>query len=145
MEIGSVCIPSAVHATGLFRTYRRGAENIQALKGIDLDVKCGEFVGVVGHSGAGKTTMLNLIGLMDRPTEGKLEVLGTDVRRRAVPLDALRRKNIDTQRNLRAIGVRLHVKSFHIRGISMDHNWRCVLLRNDGFIASAKISAPLYL
>jgi len=81
-------------ARGLVRTYRRGAEKIQALKGIDLDIKRGEFVGVVGHSGAGKTTFLNLVGLMDRPTAGRLEVLGTDVTRRGVRLDALRRKNI---------------------------------------------------
>ncbi len=94
MEIGSVCIPPAVEAKGLVRTYRRGAEKIQALKGIELDIKCGEFIGVVGHSGAGKTTMLNLIGLMDRPTEGSLHVLGTDVARRGVRFDALRRKNI---------------------------------------------------
>jgi ABC-type lipoprotein export system ATPase subunit len=94
MEIASTCVQPAVEADGLVRTYRRGAEKIQALKGIDLDIKCGEFVGVVGHSGAGKTTLLNLIGLMDRPTEGKLGVLGTDVTRRAVRLDALRRKNI---------------------------------------------------
>jgi len=86
--------PTAVLANGLVRTYRRGAEEIQALKGIDLDIKRGEFVGVVGHSGAGKTTLLNLIGLMDRPTDGKLEVLCTDVARRGVRLDALRRMNI---------------------------------------------------
>jgi ABC-type lipoprotein export system ATPase subunit len=84
----------AVVARELTRVYRRGAETIRALKGIDLDIQCGEFVGVVGHSGAGKTTLLNLIGLMDRPTEGRLEVLGNDVTRRGVHFDALRRKNI---------------------------------------------------
>jgi putative ABC transport system ATP-binding protein len=95
MEIATACnLDPAVQATGLVRTYRRGAEKIQALKGIGLDIKCGEFIGVVGHSGAGKTTMLNLIGLMDRPTEGSLQVLGTDVTRRGVRFDALRRKNI---------------------------------------------------
>ena len=95
MEIASTCIVKpAVEAKGLVRTYRRGAEKIQALKGIDLDIKCGEFIGVVGHSGAGKTTLLNLVGLMDRPTEGRLEVLGNDVTRRGVRFDALRRKNI---------------------------------------------------
>jgi ABC-type lipoprotein export system ATPase subunit len=95
MEIGTACnLDPAVQAKGLVRTYRRGAEKIQALKGIGLDIKCGEFIGVVGHSGAGKTTLLNLIGLMDRPTEGNLEVLGTDVTRRGVRFDALRRKNI---------------------------------------------------
>jgi putative ABC transport system ATP-binding protein len=84
----------AVRADGLVRVYRRGAEEIRALSGIALDVKEGEVVGVVGHSGAGKTTLLNLLGLMDRPTSGRLSVLGTDVTRRGVGLDALRRKNI---------------------------------------------------
>ncbi len=94
MEVVSTCAQPAATADGLVRTYRRGAEKIQALKGIALDIKCGEFVGVVGHSGAGKTTLLNLIGLMDRPTQGRLEVMGTDVTRRGVHLDALRRRNI---------------------------------------------------
>jgi len=83
-----------VEAHGLTRAYRRGAEQIHALKGIDLGIQPGEFVGIVGHSGAGKTTLLNLVGLMDRPTEGRLTVLGYDVARRGVRLDALRRRNI---------------------------------------------------
>jgi putative ABC transport system ATP-binding protein len=95
MEIASTCnIKPAVEAKGLVRTYRRGAETIEALKGVDLDIQCGEFVGVVGHSGAGKTTLLNLIGLMDRATDGSLSVLGNDTARRGVGFDALRRKNI---------------------------------------------------
>jgi len=85
---------AAVLASGLTRVYRRGAEKIQALKGIDLNINPGEFVGVVGHSGAGKTTLLNLIGLMDRATDGQLKVLGHDTARRRVGFDALRRKNI---------------------------------------------------
>jgi ABC-type lipoprotein export system ATPase subunit len=85
---------AAVIARGLTRVYRRGAETIRALKGIDLDIKCGEFVGVVGHSGAGKTTLLNLIGLMDRATEGELKVLGHDTARHGTRFDALRRENI---------------------------------------------------
>ena len=84
----------AVEAKGLVREYRRGAERIRALKGIDLAIAAGEFAGLVGHSGAGKTTFLNLAGLMDRPTEGSLTVLGHDVGRRGTGLDALRRKNI---------------------------------------------------
>jgi ABC-type lipoprotein export system ATPase subunit len=87
-------LATAVSASGLTRVYRRGAERIHALKGIDLEIKSGEFGGVMGHSGAGKTTLLNLLGLMDRPTEGKLEVLGRDVSRGGRGLDALRRRNI---------------------------------------------------
>ncbi len=84
----------AVEAGGLTRVYLRGAEKIQALKNIDLRIEPGEFIGVVGHSGAGKTTLLNLLGLMDRPTEGRLTVMGHDVTRRRARLDALRRENI---------------------------------------------------
>lgn len=83
-----------VRANRLTRVYRRGAEEIRALKGIDISVMPGELLGVLGHSGAGKTTLLNLIGLMDRPTSGQLNVLGNVVTRRGVKLDALRRKNI---------------------------------------------------
>jgi ABC-type lipoprotein export system ATPase subunit len=84
----------AVEAHGLTRVYRRGAEEIHALKGIDVRVEVGEFAGLVGHSGAGKTTFLNLVGLMDRPTRGSLHVLGHDVARRGLRIDALRRQNI---------------------------------------------------
>ena len=95
MKIASTCdVKPAVDAKGLVRTYSRGAEKIQALKGIDLNIQCGEFVGVVGHSGAGKTTLLNLIGLMDRATEGELKVLGHDTARHGTRFDALRRENI---------------------------------------------------
>ena len=83
-----------IEAKGLSRVYHRGAEQIRALKQIDLAVEPGEFLGVTGHSGAGKTTLLNLLGLMDRPTEGRLSVLGRDVTRRGVRLDALRRENV---------------------------------------------------
>jgi len=87
-------VKMAVQAKGLVREYRRGAERIRALKGVDIAIAAGEFVGLTGHSGAGKTTFLNLAGLMDRPTEGKLTVLGHDVGKRGAGFDALRRKNI---------------------------------------------------
>ena len=87
-------VKMAVEARGLVREYRRGAERIRALKGVDVAIAAGEFVGLTGHSGAGKTTFLNLAGLMDRPTEGKLTVLGHDVGKRGAGFDVLRRKNI---------------------------------------------------
>ena len=68
-----------VDATGITKTYRRGNEEIRALKGVDVSLAPGEFVCLLGHSGAGKTTMLNLFGLMDRVTEGKLEVAGHQI------------------------------------------------------------------
>jgi putative ABC transport system ATP-binding protein len=65
-----------VQAIGITKTYRRGNEEIRALKGVDVSLAPGEFVCLLGHSGAGKTTMLNLFGLMDRVTTGSLEVAG---------------------------------------------------------------------
>ncbi len=56
----------------LTKHYRRGTEVIRALDGVTLSIGAGEFVAVVGRSGSGKTTMLDLIGLLLRPTHGQL-------------------------------------------------------------------------
>ena len=63
----------------LWRTYRRGSEEIHALAGVGLDLRPGEIVSIVGRSGSGKTTMLNQVGCLDRPTRGSILVDGTDV------------------------------------------------------------------
>jgi putative ABC transport system ATP-binding protein len=63
------------------KIYRRGAERIDVLKGIDLDVAPGEFLALMGPSGSGKTTLLNLIGGLDRPTQGSIEVAGERIDR----------------------------------------------------------------
>ena len=61
-----------VRLEDLTKHYRRGAEVIRALDGVTLDIGKGEFVAVVGRSGSGKTTMLDLMGLLLRPTSGRL-------------------------------------------------------------------------
>jgi putative ABC transport system ATP-binding protein len=68
-----------IRTAGLRRTYRRGAEAIRVLDGIDLHVERGRFEALMGPSGSGKTTLLNLIAGLDRPTEGSLEVDGHDI------------------------------------------------------------------
>ncbi|MBI3944470.1 MAG: ABC transporter ATP-binding protein [Armatimonadetes bacterium] len=70
---------SVLDARDVWRTYRRGSEEIHALAGMDLTVRAGEMVGIVGRSGSGKTTFLNQVGCLDRPTRGSLKVLGTEV------------------------------------------------------------------
>ncbi len=70
---------NVLNAEGLRKIYHLYAEEIIALKGISLAIKKGEFVSIMGPSGAGKTTFLNLAGCLDKPTSGKLEVLGNDL------------------------------------------------------------------
>ncbi|MCW8128556.1 ABC transporter ATP-binding protein [Microbulbifer halophilus] len=67
---------SLVTIRQLTKTYHRGPEKIQVLRGIDLDISRGDFVAVMGPSGSGKTTLLNLIGGLDAPGGGEVEVDG---------------------------------------------------------------------
>lgn len=66
----------AIRANKLKKTYSSEFEKIIALKEIDIEIKKGEFVTIMGPSGAGKTTFLNLVGYLDRPTSGRLDILG---------------------------------------------------------------------
>src|SRR2546423_9155275 len=67
-----------VRLVGLSMNYKRGAEVIKALDGVTLDIEKGEFVAVVGRSGSGKTTMLDLLGLLLKPTSGSLFIDDVD-------------------------------------------------------------------
>jgi putative ABC transport system ATP-binding protein len=63
----------------LLRYYTMGDETVKALDGVDLDVGRGEYVSIVGPSGSGKTTLFNLIGGLDKPTEGNVFIDGVDI------------------------------------------------------------------
>jgi putative ABC transport system ATP-binding protein len=56
--------------------YRRGAEEIHVLTGLNLEVRRGEFLALMGPSGSGKSTLLNLLAAIDRPTAGRVEIGG---------------------------------------------------------------------
>src|SRR2546428_599473 len=63
-------------AHNLHKTYRKDALKIRVLRGVDLEVHPGEFLSVVGASGSGKSTMLHLLGTLDKPDEGSILVDG---------------------------------------------------------------------
>ena len=61
-----------VTAIDLWRTYRLGSEEINALRGVNLSVRPGQFIAIVGRSGSGKTTLLNIMAGLDIPSSGKV-------------------------------------------------------------------------
>ena len=77
----------------------RGGGSYLALKGIDLEIRKGEFISLIGHSGCGKSTLLNMIAGLDLPTEGTVLLDGHDVLRlervhrirRSIPVQQHRR------------------------------------------------------
>jgi putative ABC transport system ATP-binding protein len=68
-----------VATDSLNKAYQLGDEEVEVLKGVTLKVVRGEFVAVCGPSGSGKTTLLNIISGIDKPTSGKILVLGQDL------------------------------------------------------------------
>lgn len=70
---------SLIHAEGITKIYRRGSEEIHALKGVSLTVQQGEFLSIVGPSGSGKSGLMNILGCLDTPTEGTLSIQGVEV------------------------------------------------------------------
>ncbi len=68
-----------IKATKLTKVYRRGSEQVFALKDASFTVSSGEFLAIVGPSGSGKTTLLNLLGCLDKPTWGSLKLDGVEI------------------------------------------------------------------
>jgi putative ABC transport system ATP-binding protein len=67
-----------IELVDLTKHYRQGRSLVRALDGVSLEIEAGEFVSVVGRSGSGKTTLLDLIGLLLRPTGGRVLIDGVD-------------------------------------------------------------------
>ena len=71
--------PPQIVARDLVKTYRLGGSVIGALQGVSVEVARGEYLAVTGASGSGKSTFMNLIGALDTPTSGSLEIEGREL------------------------------------------------------------------
>src|SRR5262245_22926264 len=70
---------SLVQIRNVHKNFTRGAERIEVLKGVSLDIPQGDFLALMGPSGSGKTTLLNLLGGLDTPTTGDVQVGGLGI------------------------------------------------------------------
>jgi putative ABC transport system ATP-binding protein len=68
-----------IRLTGIERNFPVGDEVVHALRGVDLTIEAGEYLSIMGPSGSGKSSLLNVLGLLDRPNTGRYELDGRDV------------------------------------------------------------------
>ncbi|MGH7450463.1 MAG: ATP-binding cassette domain-containing protein, partial [bacterium] len=65
---------SILFTSNLFKSYPTAGGALEVLKGIDLTIYAGEIVAIVGPSGVGKSTLLHILGALDRPTSGEVQI-----------------------------------------------------------------------
>jgi ABC-type lipoprotein export system ATPase subunit len=82
-------------AEGLHKSYRMGVTEVRVLKGVNLNIKRGEFVAIIGASGSGKSTLLHILGALDKPTKGTVKFENRDLSRfRAGELNRFRNRMV---------------------------------------------------
>lgn len=69
-----------IKLVNVHKTYLLGLEGVPALRGVNLSIKDGEFITILGTSGGGKTTMLNIIGTIDKPSKGDVYICGLRIK-----------------------------------------------------------------
>ena len=70
-----------LHLDNVWKIYQMGQVEVPALKGVSVEIKKGDFVAIIGASGSGKSTMMNLIGCLDIPSKGTIHLKDRDITR----------------------------------------------------------------
>ena len=70
---------SLINLTGITKHYEMGSQVVKALDGIDISVSKNDYLAFIGSSGSGKSTMLNILGCLDKPTSGQYHLNGKNV------------------------------------------------------------------
>jgi putative ABC transport system ATP-binding protein len=118
-----------IEIQGLVRVYGSGELDVRALDGVDLTVHEGEFVAVMGASGSGKSTFMNILGCLDRPTAGTYRLDGVDV----ATLDS------DARAEIRNAKIGFVFQSFNLLSrTSAIENVELPLLYGDGAMSSVE-------
>ncbi len=68
-----------VRVSSVTKSFKLGKVDVQALKGIDLEIQAGHYISIMGPSGSGKSTLFNMIGGLDKPTSGKVFIDEVDI------------------------------------------------------------------
>jgi lipoprotein-releasing system ATP-binding protein len=125
---------AVIVAQGLTKVYGEAVKT-QALRGVDFQVERAEFLSIIGQSGSGKSTLLNILGLLDKPTQGTLQLLGTDV----VSLSAGKRAAFRNEHIGFVFQFHHLLPEFSVRENLLMPTWIAGRPRKDGDARSAEI------
>src|SRR5205814_6381127 len=102
-----------VSLVDVHKTYRTGEMEVHAVRGVSLEIQCGEFVALMGASGSGKSTLMNLLGCLDRPTSGQYLLDG-------MPVEGLDKDGLAAVRN-RKLGFVFQTFNLLARSTALDN------------------------